>query len=231
MPINLQGNELNSIGATILNNNNIVTDGLVLYLDAGVASSYPGSGTTWTDLSGNGNNGTLVNGVSYSTANGGTLVCDGTNDYIEISTPNLISTNYTVIGAGRYITVSGRIFSARINNWLLGWWGDSGTTENYYAEGWISSVGAGAADTNWRIMAGTGNVITDQYSLYKNGSVLISNSNAGSQGPNGFSLGRYAPAGSEYSNCAIGFLLAYNRVLSDSEIIQCSNAYRKRFNI
>jgi hypothetical protein len=44
----------------------IVTDGLVLCLDAGNPKSYPGSGTTWTDLSGNGNNGTLVNGVGYS---------------------------------------------------------------------------------------------------------------------------------------------------------------------
>jgi hypothetical protein len=47
-------------------NPRIVTDGLVLALDAGNPKSYPGSGTTWTDLSGNGNNGTLVNGVGYN---------------------------------------------------------------------------------------------------------------------------------------------------------------------
>jgi len=51
----------------------IVTDGLVLCLDAGNAKSYPGSGTTWTDLSGNGNNGTLVNGVGYNGGSGGSL--------------------------------------------------------------------------------------------------------------------------------------------------------------
>ena len=45
----------------------IVTDGLVLMLDAGNDKSYPGTGTTWYDLSGNGNSGTLVNGVGYST--------------------------------------------------------------------------------------------------------------------------------------------------------------------
>jgi hypothetical protein len=61
----------------------IVTDGLVLCLDAGNPKSYPGSGTTWTDLSGNGNNGTLVNGVGYSGSNLGSLVFDGSNDYVN----------------------------------------------------------------------------------------------------------------------------------------------------
>jgi hypothetical protein len=60
----------------------IVTGGLVLNLDAANPSSYPGTGTTWTDLSGNGNNGTLVNGVGYSGDNFGSLSFDGVNDYI-----------------------------------------------------------------------------------------------------------------------------------------------------
>ena len=62
-----------------------VRDGLVLYLDAANARSYPRSGTTWFDRSGNGNNGTLVNGVGYNSANFGSLVFDGTNDYAEIT--------------------------------------------------------------------------------------------------------------------------------------------------
>ena len=57
----------------------VVQDGLVLNLDAGASTSYPGSGTNWSDLSGNGNNGTLVNGVGYTADNGGALVFDGTN--------------------------------------------------------------------------------------------------------------------------------------------------------
>ncbi len=59
----------------------IVLDGLKLYLDAGNAASYAGTGTTWTDLSGNGHNGTLTNGPTYNSANGGSIVFDGTNDY------------------------------------------------------------------------------------------------------------------------------------------------------
>ena len=66
-------------------NSTIVSSGLVLHLDAGNASSYPGSGTTWTDLSGSGNNGTLVNGPTYSSANGGSLSFDGVNDYVSVS--------------------------------------------------------------------------------------------------------------------------------------------------
>jgi len=57
--------------------------GLVLSLDAGNSASYSGSGTTWTDLSGSNNNGTLVNGVTYSSANGGVLGFDGVNDYVN----------------------------------------------------------------------------------------------------------------------------------------------------
>jgi hypothetical protein len=60
----------------------IVTDGLVLYLDAANSRSYPGSGTTWTDISRSGTNGTLVNGPTFNSANGGSVVFDGVNDYV-----------------------------------------------------------------------------------------------------------------------------------------------------
>jgi hypothetical protein len=60
---------------------NIVTNGLVLFLDANNTNSYPGSGTSWYDLSGNGNTGTLTNGPTFSSANGGSILFDGTNDY------------------------------------------------------------------------------------------------------------------------------------------------------
>ena len=61
---------------------NIVEDGLVLALDAGNTKSYPGSGTTWTDLSGKGNNGTLTNGPTFDSGNGGAIFFDGGNDYV-----------------------------------------------------------------------------------------------------------------------------------------------------
>ena len=61
----------------------IVTDGLVLYLDAENTRSYPGTGTTWSDLSRDGNNGTLTNGPTVDSGNGGSIVFDGSNDYVD----------------------------------------------------------------------------------------------------------------------------------------------------
>ena len=61
----------------------IITDGLVLCLDAGDRKSYSGSGATWTDRSGNGNNGTLTNGPTFSSDNNGLIQLDGTNDNIR----------------------------------------------------------------------------------------------------------------------------------------------------
>lgn len=62
-----------------------------IYLDAANPASYswPASGTTWTDISGNGNNATLVNGTAYGS---GSMYFDGDNDYVDIYTPNLGST-------------------------------------------------------------------------------------------------------------------------------------------
>jgi hypothetical protein len=65
---------------------NIVTSGLVNYLDAGYNASYPGSGTTWNNISGvSGGTGTLVNGPTYSTDGGGSIVFDGIDDYVSTS--------------------------------------------------------------------------------------------------------------------------------------------------
>ena len=65
------------------NTPSIVTDGLKLYLDAGNPSSYPGTGTLWYDISNNGNNGTLTNGPTYNSSNGGSIVFDGSNDFVD----------------------------------------------------------------------------------------------------------------------------------------------------
>jgi hypothetical protein len=204
-----------------------VTDGLVLALDAGNTKSYPGSGTTWTNLLGTGNNGTLVNGATYSSVNGGVIVLDGVNDYISIPI-NLSTSTYTIIGAARYVTVNGRTFSGLSNNWLMGHWG--GTTENYFAEGWVSGVGAGPGDTNWRVYAATWNNVSDSASLYVNGSLNVSPNANASAGPNGFAIGSATGSG-EFSNSHISCLYVYNRVLTAAEVQQNFNALRGRFGI
>lgn len=67
------------------------TDGLVVNLDAGFLSSYPQSGTTWGDLSGNNNNGTLTNGPSFSSADEGSIVYDGTDDSVIVANSSSIA--------------------------------------------------------------------------------------------------------------------------------------------
>jgi hypothetical protein len=102
-----------------------ITDGLVLCLDAANPKSYPGSGTIWTDLSGNGNNGTLVNGVGYNSGNLGSLVFDGVDDVINLSSSSSIqnlTTNFTISTIVR-TNVSGGHYSifTKGNNFGQGW--------------------------------------------------------------------------------------------------------------
>jgi hypothetical protein len=61
----------------------IVTEGLILCLDAANLKSYPGTGTNWSNLTGS-TSGTLINGVGFSSSNGGLLTFDGTNDYVNV---------------------------------------------------------------------------------------------------------------------------------------------------
>ena len=79
---------------------NIVTNGLVLYLDAANYQSYISGSTTWYDLSGNNNSGSLVNGPTYSSTNAGSIVFDGTNDYVGLP-------NGLLSGTGDFWAVSG----------------------------------------------------------------------------------------------------------------------------
>jgi hypothetical protein len=63
----------------------IVEDGLVFCVDAANKRSYPGAGTTWTDLTANKNNGTLTNGPTFDGANGGSIVFDATDEYVNVT--------------------------------------------------------------------------------------------------------------------------------------------------
>ena len=205
----------------------LVMNGLVLCLDAGNSKSYPGSGTTWYNLIPGGVNGTLTNGPTYSSANGGVIVLDGVNDYIDVPI-NLTNTNYTIMGAARYVVAAGRTFSAKNNNWLMGHW--SVSTQNHYAEGWVSGVGAGPSDTNWRIYAATGNYSGDSWGMYVNGVLNVGPNSGGSNGPNGFAIGSIGGT-SEFSNSHISFLICYNRILTAAEIQQNYNALKGRFSV
>jgi len=106
----------------------IVTNGLILCLDAANPKSYPGSGTTWSDLSGNGNNGTLTNGPTFDSANLGSISFDGVDDYVEItdSTTMRMTSGGTIL-AWIYPLSLGGGSNARIISK-----GDSGSSADYH---------------------------------------------------------------------------------------------------
>lgn len=203
----------------------IATNGLIMCVDAASLKSYPGSGTTWSDISGNGNHLTLTGSPTFTS---GVAQFNGTSQYAQNSL-NLSTGTSTIIAASRYTTgTGGRVITSTVNNWLLGHWGSS--VGNYYAEGWVTSAGAGGNDTTWRIYVGTHDVTGDLYNFYINGSLSVGNVN-GSAGPNGISVGRWGAGASEYSACEVAFVLAYNRVLTAAEIKQNYNALRGRFGV
>ena len=213
---------------SIFYNPRIVTDGLVLALDAGNTKSYPGSGTTWTDLSGNGHNITLGSSVSFVSSFGGVLnFSENADGYGRNTSMNLSSSNYTVISFVRKNSNGndGRTITAYNNNWLLGH--HDNTYGDYYAEGWVNDVGSPQSDTTWRMFTGTGNISSDSYSLYINDQLIVTNSN-GSAGPNGWNLNNQY---GQYSDCQIANLICYNRVLTATEVSQNFNALRSRFSI
>jgi hypothetical protein len=100
----------------------IVTDGLILALDAADRTSYPGSGTDWNDLAGS-NNGTLTNGPTFNSRNGGSIVFDGVDDYCNIGPTNVvIGNNLSKITYCQYIkfTSSVRMYSFALKRMVGG---------------------------------------------------------------------------------------------------------------
>tara|TARA_B100002019_G_C21218562_1_gene573352 strand:- start:35 stop:694 length:660 start_codon:yes stop_codon:yes gene_type:complete len=203
----------------------IVQDGLILSVDAGVKDSYNG-GTTFYDLVGS-VNGTLVNGPTHDKEKGGSIVFDGTNDYVSIPI-DLRTSPHTIISFARMIGGDNkRVISADSNNWLMGWW--QGREDSYYADGWIQQ-GSSVSNYDWVCYAVTGDSSTDSWSLYKNGSLVITN-NGGVRGPNGIRLGSSGSYPDEASSCKVATVLVYNRVLTASEISHNFNITRHRFGI
>ena len=207
----------------------IVTDGLVMYVDAANLKSYPGTGSTWYDLTNNNHNISLGSSVSLTTSKGSRVLHfpEDANGYGRNSSINLSNSNYTVISFVRKLNSNnnGRTITAYSNNWLLGH--HDTTYGDYYANGWVNS-GVAAVDTEWRMFTGTGDISNDQYSLFINDLNITRNSNGGSQGPNGWNLNNQY---SQYSDCEIANLICYNRILTDEEILQNYNTIKSRFGL
>ena len=215
----------------------VVTTGLQLYLDAGNASSYPGSGTTWTDLSGNSRTGTLTNGPTYSGTNGGSIVFDGTNDYVQC-TGSLTVTAATFVTwikrNGSQGTYDGILFSRGTNttgmnfytsNQLGYHWNDSSSTYNW-------SSGLTIPDATWCMIAvSVTSTAATAYLCQTGGTTTATNTvNHASSLLNDIKLA-LDDAAARYFNGNIAIAQLYNIALSAGQISTNFEADRGRFGV
>jgi hypothetical protein len=215
----------------------IVNSGLIANFDAGWYNSYPGTGTSIHDISGNFITGTLFNGVGFSSIGQGSLSFDGTDDYVQIT--QTLSTPITICGWVRYNTQG-----KTLNTWL---------NSNPHQVIALSLNRTGVGDiyvyigngSSWlgvpAIISSANMVVDTWYHLAfvstGSGSVLYMNGvNVGSSGISPSGWGTFYRLGGlnfggEWLDGNIATTSIYNRALSQSEIIQNFNAQRYRFGI
>jgi len=236
-----------------------VTSGLVLFLDAAVSTSYPGTGTTWTDLSGLNNTGTLVNGPTFSSVSGGAIVFDGVDDYVSITetsgmTPNVLTlecvfevlsdTNSNSGGA----PTTDQFICLRQNSRTSAFEGYTVAYNETNRRILIVTTPAGGGQS---ILNSTNNSIplntkihatilydTTQQSIYINGSLnagpAAKSSGIDYNSTHTLKIGRAVAVGSAYEGPFNGRIYAfriYNRILTAAEITQNFNAFRVRYGI
>jgi len=223
----------------------IVTNGLVLALDAGNTQSYPGSGTAWTDLSGNGNNGTLTNGPTFSSNNKGIITFDGANDYVILTRPPELVNGGSITVAlwARWTTTGTTVSTIQVlldNNhsgspnqgFVLQDRPDLSKTLTFSVNAGVSGAQSTfqVGDGTWRHIVGTNDQSTTR--LYIDGVLNAQASQAGLNvvQPN-LSIGYWQFTPGRYLNGSIPQVLIYNRALSATEVAQNFYALRGRFGI
>lgn len=227
-----------------LNRENYVTSGLQLFVDAGNTSSYPGSGTTWTDLSGNGNNVTLTS-ATFTSDSGGGIVSSSTS---SAAANAATTTNMNFAGGGFSISVwvkhTGTVSTARVQRYF--------TLQSSPTEGPVLRHNSSANDSLHGYIFDSGNTIrsvdiTSQvftgtyynfvfnydgsvFRLYRN-NIEVGNLTQSITYPTSSNTFGLFPAGTEWFEGNMYIAQYYNRSLSTSEISQNFNAFRYRFGI
>jgi hypothetical protein len=206
----------------------MIQDGLVLALDASDRNSYVSGSAIWKDLSGNNNTGSLENGPTFSSANGGSIVFDGTNDYASFSTyqqPAQSSTSSFTwniwifyIGGGLNPILGNRFAGATWNKL---------TGASFEYAGVQSFLVGGPTSNAWSNMSVVKN--NTSFTLYRNSTSISTATNSSSTAALPFYVG--GDPGGELSNCYISNVQVYNRALTAAEITQNFNATRGRFGI
>lgn len=227
--------------------NGTVTNGLVLALDAGNLFSYPGSGTVWTDLTSNRNSGTLTNGPTFNSANGGSVVFDGSNDFVSFSSYNF-GNELTVFcfirpeSLSNIMTIFANSIGGATTSGIRLFLNNFQTSDRVV----IIEVGNGSANSSikttsaiitydtWQQIAFTLNKTTAIGAIYLNGfsvptdtsSLTLTNYNSSAA----FRFGLMADNQFPYKGRLSNYLI-YNRSLSAAEILQNYNALKGRFGL
>jgi hypothetical protein len=219
-----------------------VRNGLVLELDAGQRASYPGTGNTWYDLSGNSLNGTLTNGPTFSgIAATSSLVFDRTNDHILIADNSLLNTftGMTLEVIVKYTTTNDQIFAQKVN-YATG----NGYTLELFSSGIAAfCYGSGSSYLNVAVSSYPANNIYhmlftlsgNTQTLYINGVSVATNSGGSLPSLSGtvFKIGDRTGtfATSAYLGGNVYLTKFYNRALTAAEVLQNFNFYRTRYGI
>jgi hypothetical protein len=247
--------ELDSASAPLVRQENveqnasITNSGLVFYLDAANSLSYPGTGTTWYDLTGNGNNGTLYNSPTYSN---GEISFDGLDDYMQANILN------TLLDGDPNFSVE--FFVKRTSNFVnSGFWGIGGAGQGYGIGGWtptqneihldlydstrLSSGQYYPSNTYVHVVwakSGT-SISTSTVNLYINGVLTnLTLTRGQTTGPRyntstpgvGIALGRLnGNASSLYAPITVGTFRIYDRQLTQGEVLNNYNAQKSRFGL
>jgi len=217
---------------------NIVTSSLVMALDAGNLVSYPGSGTAWTSLTGS-NNGTLTNGPTFSSANGGSIVFDGVDDYVNCGIPMTFTTSFTLNFFFKTSTSGVKLLMGMYNGSGADWWIgtlSNGTLNFSFGSPTKSDIATSTVVTDgiWKMGTCIYDKSINSIFLYLNGSLQNSSNTIPStvnQPGGNMTIGRFGDLSGFYWPGNMSNVQLYNRALSASEVQQNFNAYRNRFNL
>jgi hypothetical protein len=222
----------------------VITDGLVMYLDAGNNRSYASGSTSWLDLSRGGNNGTLTNGPTFSSANGGSIVFDGTNDYCITTAlpltgtetnltlacwfrPSNVNTIRSIMSIGDEQNGKRRMILQR----------NAQIEANGYNADFTSTSNVLSTNT-WCciVIVYSSSTLSTGVKLYFNGVETIGTVTTGTI-LNAFTntkctiCGNNATPPTENAQGNIALAQIYNRTLSAQEVLQNYNALKGRFNL
>ena len=219
----------------------IVSDGLILYLDAANTRSYPKSGTVWTDLSENGRHGTLTNGPTFSNINNGIFLLDGTNDEINIS-HILFPRNAFTYDIWLRPTLNDtmkifwmaemQIFFSTISKNIYRRWYNNNTTAIAYQEAFTENYSSTWTNICWVIGSYVDIMYINGFQVGLNRNSTINNptiTGFNGQINSGVFIGRDEEL--IYKPFDVAVVKMYNKVLTQSEIFQNFNAMRGRFGI